>query len=200
MHESRKFRILLIGASAGGVSAIRWFLSHLSPEFQAPIVIVQHLPPTARLDVGLIYGAGTGRKVIEVEDKMRLERGVAYMACPNYHLLLERDGTIALSQDPPVNHSRPSIDLMFDSGARAYGSLAAGVLLTGANSDGAEGLRAIHRAGGLTLVQDPDDAEATAMPRAALRLFEPDLVAALSGIVAYLNQATGMEMEEEALT
>ena len=186
------FDLIAIGASAGGVMAIRQILSALAPDFQIPIVIVQHLPATSRIDVNLIYGSGSGlvpaRRVFEAEDKMKIEQRGIYMAAPGFHLLVERGGTIALSQDELIKHSRPSIDVLFETVARAYGSRAVGVLLTGANSDGADGLFAIHKAGGTTLVQDPESAVSRYMPTAALALFQPTWVANLDGLAAQLNQ------------
>jgi two-component system chemotaxis response regulator CheB len=153
------------------------------------------MPPTARLDVGLIYGSGTGTRVVEVEDKMRLDPGIVYMACPGYHILVERDRTVALSVDDPVMYSRPSIDVFFMSVAHSLKSRAIGILLTGANGDGAEGLQLIHEAGGITIVQDPEEAESPFMPRAALNRFEPSFVLELGSIANLLNSFVSSQTE-----
>jgi two-component system, chemotaxis family, protein-glutamate methylesterase/glutaminase len=175
-----------VGASAGGVMAIRALLAELDPSFTIPIGVVQHLPSSSRIDVAMIYSTGT-RRVVEIEDKMPIEQGYVYMAPPGYHVLVERDGTFALTQDEPENYSRPSIDVFFDSVARVYGPRAVGVLLTGANSDGAKGLAKIGTDGGRTVAQDPEEAEVDTMPKSAIAIRKPDQILRLSAIADYLN-------------
>lgn len=159
---------VVIGASAGGVQALSQVLPAMPADFPVPILVVVHIPP--RRDNALVdLFAGKCRiRVKEAEDKEPLERGIIYFAPPDYHLLVEAGGTLALSSDEPVNHSRPSIDVLFESAADAFGINLAGIVLTGANSDGAQGLRAICAAGGQGIVQDPVSAEVDTMPRAAL--------------------------------
>ncbi len=159
---------VVIGASAGGVQALSQVLPALPVGFPAPILVVIHVPP--RRDNALVdLFAGKCRiPVKEAEDKEPLEPGTIYFAPPDYHLLVETGGTLALSSDEPVNHSRPAIDVLFQSAADAFGTGLAGIVLTGANSDGAEGLRAVCAAGGQGIVQDPASAEVATMPRAAL--------------------------------
>lgn len=185
-----------IGASAGGVMAIRALLAELDDRFDLPVGVVQHLPSSSRIDVGMIYSTGR-RKVVEIEDKMPIERGCVYMAPPGYHVLVERGGTFALTQDEPENYSRPSIDVFFDSVARSYGPNAIGILLTGANSDGAKGLAKIGNDGGRTVAQDPNEAEVDTMPKSAIALRKPDEILGLTGIAAYLN---GLQYQEQDLT
>jgi two-component system chemotaxis response regulator CheB len=182
-----------IGASAGGVMAIRTLLNELDSSFTIPIGVVQHLPSSSRIDVGMIYSTRT-RKVVEVEDKMPIENGYVYMAPPGYHVLVERDGTFALTQDEPENYSRPSIDVFFNSVARVYGAKSIGILLTGANSDGAKGLAKIGNDGGRTVAQDPKEAEVDTMPKSAIALRRPDKVLGLIAIADYLN---GLESVEQ---
>ena len=159
---------VVIGASAGGVQALSQVLPAMPSDFPVPVLVVVHIPP--RRDNALVnLFAGKCRiPVKEAEDKEPLEPGIIYFAPPDYHLLVEANGTLALSSDEPVNHSRPAIDVLFESAADAFGTGLAGIVLTGANSDGAEGLRAICAAGGHGIVQDPVSAEVDTMPRAAL--------------------------------
>ena len=183
----RDYDLIAIGASAGGVTAVRRLLAAIGPEQKAAIVVVQHIPPTARIDVGLIYHTRGGRPVFEAEDKMPIEPGKVYMAAPGYHLLIEKDHSLALTQDEPVNHSRPSIDVFFESCARVYGANAIGIVLTGANRDGAKGLSCLKACGGLAIVQEPADAEHDAMPLAAIASADPDFVLPLVKIGELLS-------------
>lgn len=189
----KRLKLTVMGTSAGGMEAIQKFLAKLPESYPQPIVIVQHLPFDAEIDPSLVFH---GRRLVGVaEDKMPLEKGKIYFAPPGYHALIEPDGTISLSVDPPVHFSRPSIDVLFESAARSFGSGVTGILMTGANHDGAAGLLEIQRCGGRTIVQDPETAYAPAMPREALRLFRPDRVAALDDMAEAL-----MELGKEVVT
>ncbi len=176
-----------IGTSAGGVKALQTLLSELRSGFATPIGIVQHMPPTSRFDVSQIYRGPQGTKLFEVEDKSSIEEGGIAFSTPDYHLLVEDQTTYSLSQDEPVHHSRPSIDLFFTSVADVFGPSAIGVLLTGASQDGAAGLRRIAERGGFTIVQDPKEAEHKIMPEAALALLKPHRLLTLAGIGEQLN-------------
>lgn len=180
-------RIVLIGASAGGVTAVQKILSQLKLEMQLPIVVVQHLARSPRANLSQVYMCGDRRQVLEPEDKQLIENGLVYFATPDYHLLIERDFTFAHSQDEPVHFSRPSIDVMFQSAHRAYGSDVLAILLTGANRDGAEGLCEIFRQGGEAVAQDPAEAEVDVMPKAAIHLCGIKKVLKLSEISALIN-------------
>lgn len=171
------YELVALGASAGGVEA----LLHLCGALDAggcrlPLVVVQHLPEDGRSKLAEIFAARLRRPVKEAEDKETLQSGVLYVAAPGYHLLIETERSFSLSREAPVNFSRPSIDLLFESAADAYGSSLIAALLTGANDDGAAGLEQAARRGGLTLVQAPDEAAVATMPLAALRRFTPDHV------------------------
>lgn len=181
----KPLRAVIIGASAGGVTAIQKLLEALPRAFTTPIVVVQHLPPDAQLEVALVFSR-TGRNVFEGTDKTPIEPGAVYFAPPAYHLLIERDLTLSLSQDEPVHFARPSIDVTFESAAQALGDAVCGVLLTGANADGATGLHCIAGAGGVTMVQSLDEAECGTMPGAALQLFTPSFVGSLTAIAGEL--------------
>jgi two-component system chemotaxis response regulator CheB len=164
----RRWGIVAIGASAGGIRVIRLILKALEPAVPAPILIVQHMHPSAGGLLGETIGRYTVLPVLEIEDKAPVRPGFVYVAPPNYHVLLEDPTQFALTVDERVNYARPSIDVTFESVADVYGKRAIGVVLTGANHDGAQGLRSIKQCGGLAIVQDPETAEAEAMPRAAL--------------------------------
>jgi two-component system, chemotaxis family, protein-glutamate methylesterase/glutaminase len=187
------FELIAIGASAGGVTAIQSIAAILPENFDTPIAVVQHVRAAPRIDLGLVYRTAHGVRVFEVEDKMPIERRAIYMAPPDYHLLVERDGSFSLSQDDPVHFSRPSIDVFFESVAFAYGPRALGILLTGANADGAAGLAAMSRAGAETIVQKPSDAEFATMPEAALKLFEPDRVLTLSQLRTFVLELSSSQ-------
>ena len=161
-------RAVAIGASAGAVEALLRILPALPKDYPLPLLIVVHLPPDRESTLAPLLDSLCDIRVKEAEDKEPATPGMVCVAPANYHLLVEPDFTLSLSQDEPVFFSRPSIDVLFESAADAYGSALGAVILTGASPDGAAGLKAVHAAGGKTWVQDPATAEASAMPRAAL--------------------------------
>jgi two-component system chemotaxis response regulator CheB len=168
-------RIVVIGTSAGGVNVLYELLQRLPGEFSLPLVVVQHLPESNHVDLKHVYPRGA-HEVIEIEDKMPVENGRIYFAPGGYHVLFEKDQTFSLTQDDPIRYSRPSIDVCFESAVRVFGDKVIAMVLTGANSDGAEGLAAVKHAGGVTVVQNPESAEFPEMPKAALSLEQPDFV------------------------
>lgn len=143
-------------------------LPELPRDYSLAVLIVVHLPPDSESSLPSLLASRCQIEVKEAEDTEMVRAGVAYFAPPNYHLLVEPDFTLSLSSEDPVLFSRPSIDVLFESAADAFGDSVAGVILTGGNADGARGLRAIKEAGGVTLVQHPDTAAYFEMPRAAL--------------------------------
>lgn len=179
-------RAIFIGASAGGVTATQTLLQHLH-DFSIPLVIVQHLPSDALIEPDLVFGAHSNLEVVEAEDKAPIQKKHVYFAPPGYHLLIEKDFSFSLSQDAPVQFARPSIDVLFESAAEAYGNSACGVLLTGANADGASGLQSIYAHGGYTMVQDPKSAEVSTMPLAALELIRPNFVGDVDALARHLK-------------
>ena len=160
------YEIVVIGCSWGGLAAIRAIVGALPADFGIPLVVVQHRHPDSEL-LARVLQRHTPLVACDVEDKQPIEAGRVFLAPPSYHMLIER-GHFSLSLDAPVRYSRPSIDVALTSAADAYGHRAVGVILTGANADGAEGLRRIADAGGLSVVQDPETAEVPVMPAAAL--------------------------------
>ena len=159
---------IAVGASAGALEALSVVLPALPADFPAAILIVVHLPADRASLLADLLGAKCAITVREAEDKEPIRPGTAYLAPPDYHLLVERDRRLSLSSEEPVNYSRPSVDVLFESAADVFGPGLVGVVLTGANADGAAGLRAVESAGGVPVVQLPDDAYAKSMPEAAL--------------------------------
>lgn len=159
---------VVLGASAGAIEALSAVLPGLPRGYPLPVLVVVHLPPDGGTLLPEIFGAKCEVDVKEAEDKEPVAAGTVYIAPPGYHLLVERDRSLSLSSDEPVHYSRPSVDVLFESAADAYGAGLVGVVLTGANADGAAGLRAVAAAGGTCLVQRPDLSLAAAMPQAAL--------------------------------
>lgn len=181
--------IIVIGTSAGAIQALSEILPGLPGDFPMPIVIVVHVPADRQDFLSPLFAQKCRMRVREAEDKEIASPGTIFFAPSDYHLLVERDGTLALSSDPPVMHSRPSIDVLFESAADAFGKDATGIILTGANSDGSAGLKAIADGGGTVVVEDPDHACAAAMPRAALAMCKQARVMSLSAIARYLVDA-----------
>ena len=159
---------IAIGASAGAVQALSRLLPPLPRAYPIPILVVVHVPPDRDNALVNLLKAKCQLEVKEAEDKESIGPGHVYLAPSDHHLLVEADRTLALSVDELVLYSRPSIDVLFESAADAFGPRLAGVVLTGANEDGAQGLRAIHAAGGLALIESPLTAYAPTMPAAAL--------------------------------
>jgi two-component system chemotaxis response regulator CheB len=178
---------IVIGASAGGVEALSILLPALSAGLRAPLIIVLHLPRERPSLLAGIFAPKCALQVKEAEDKMRVEPGTVYFAPPDYHLLIDEGPQLALSIDELVHFSRPSIDVLFESAADIYAERLMGIILTGANDDGAAGLAAVHRAGGVTLVQEPGSAQAPLMALAALKRTAADFVLPLEEIASLLN-------------
>ena len=179
---------IVIGASAGAVEALGSILPSIPKGFRLPLVVVVHIPPDKHSLMAELFAAKCQVEVVEAEDKMPIEPGVIYFAPPDYHLLVEADKTLSLTGDEPVLYSRPSIDVLFESAADAFGPHLIGLILTGANQDGANGLAAIVKAGGTAIVQDPQTAFAAAMPEAAIKACPQARVLALPEVVNFLRE------------
>ena len=187
------YELVVIGVSSGGIEALKTILPALPADFPVPLVIVQHRESGGDDFLAEHLDTMSQISVQEPEDKERIEPGHAYIAPAGYHLLLEADGCFSLSVDPPVMYARPAIDVLFESAAAAYGARVIGLILTGANSDGAAGLKAIRQKGGLGIVQNPETAHSPTMPHAALNMAGADRVMDLAGIPAFL---TGLLQEK----
>lgn len=187
--ERRQHRIaaIAIGASAGGIEALGQLLPSLPSTLPVPVFIVQHLPRERPSLLVEIYAPRCQLAVREALDKERPEPGTIYFAPPDYHLLVDHGPQLSLSIDEPVHYSRPSIDVLFESVAEVYRGTALGLVLTGGNGDGAAGLAAIQRAGGLTVVEHPDTAQVSMMPAAALRRVIPDFILPLDEVCSLMQ-------------
>ncbi|MFW6351199.1 MAG: chemotaxis protein CheB [Bacteroidota bacterium] len=185
--SDRKFKVVVIGGSAGSFSVVSKILSQLNPGFPLPLVLCLHRLKHVRS--GLVEGLNMKSKipVVEPYDKEKLKPGIAVLAPSNYHLFVEFDSSISLSTEEVNNHSRPSIDYAYSSAAYAFRDKTLGIILTGANKDGAKGMKSIHDKNGYTVVQDPSTCDVDTMPRAALKLFSPDEVLSPEEIVKMLN-------------
>ncbi|CAN7657926.1 chemotaxis protein CheB [Acidovorax sp. Leaf76] len=179
---------IVVGGSSGGVEALVALLPALPATLQAPLVVVLHLPRDRRSLLADIFRQRCALPLQEAGDKDELQPGNVYFAPPDYHLLLDEGPRLSLSVDAPVHFSRPSIDVLFESAADLYGPRLVGILLSGANEDGARGLAAIRSAGGLAIVQDPASAPMPAMPLAALASTPVDHTLPPAGIAALLAQ------------
>ena len=193
--DDMKFKAVVIGASAGGFDAISTVLMGLKEEFNIPIIIVQHL--SARSDNYMITRLNEICRVnvVEAKEKQKLLSGNAYVAPPNYHILIEQDETLSLTVEPKVNYARPSIDVLFETAAEVYGNGLIGVILTGANRDGSKGIKRIKELGGLTIVQDPKTAESNSMPMAAIAITKVDYILELKDISTKLLELIGGKNE-----
>jgi len=185
---ARAIGAVVIGASAGGFEALLAVLKGLPPTYPMPLVAVLHLPENHESRLPELFGYRLALQVREPRDKESLQPGVLYFAPSSYHLLVETDRTFSFSCEDRVNYARPSIDVLFETAADAYGKSLAGILLTGANHDGAAGMAGMKVAGALTIVQDPDTAEVPTMPEAAIRRMAPDLILPLAEIRSLLQR------------
>lgn len=179
------YELVVIGTSWGGLHALRRVLGGLPATFDLPVVVVQHRHRDSDHLLVTLLQDHTPLTVHEIEDKTELVAGHVYVAPAEYHVLVEV-GHLALSTEEPVRYSRPSIDVTFESAADAYGSRTVGVVMTGANDDGARGLKRIADRGGAAIVQDPSTAESAVMPAAALKLVPDARVTKLDEIGALI--------------
>lgn len=191
-----KYRCIAVGVSAGGMDALSTIIPALPAAFPIPVVIIQHVSPHSDNYMTRYLDDISAIKVKEVDEKEKLKPGVVYTAPPNYHVLVEEDGTFSLSVEERINFARPSIDVFFQSAADVYGPHLVGVVLTGANNDGSKGLKMIKEKGGLTIVQDPHTAEVEGMPRAAIAVTKIDHILTLEQIAPFLVKLANLEREE----
>ena len=193
MAGLRPVKAVVIGASAGGVEALLTIFAGLKSGYRLPIIVVLHLPDERRSQLAEVFARRVALPVREVQDKQPIVPGTLYFAAPGYHVSVEHDLSLSLSQEEPVHYSRPAIDYLFESAADVYQQRLAAILLTGANQDGARGLSQVKQSGGLTIIQDPDEAQVATMPRAALELFQPDCILPLHGIGRLLVELEHIE-------
>lgn len=187
MTDPKLYEAVVIGVSAGGLSALDKILPRLDKHIPVPVFVVQHLSPDSDNYLPRHFNARSLVTIKEGEDKEMAVPGTVYFAPPNYHLMLEFERTMSLSIDARVNFSRPSVDVLFETAAETYGDKLIGIILTGANSDGSMGLKKIQLFGGLTIVQSPETAKADAMPKAAIKAVAVDYVLPLDEIGDFIN-------------
>ncbi|MBV1879158.1 MAG: chemotaxis protein CheB [Pseudomonadales bacterium] len=185
---NRHIKAIVAGVSQGGIVALETLLPQLSKTFDKPIIIVQHRAASSDTFLSEHLNSLSLIQVEEAEEKQPIKSGTVYLAPAGYHLLIEQDMTFSLSCDERVNFTRPSVDVLFESAADCYTHQLLGIILTGYNSDGAKGLQRIKQAGGLALVQDPEDAEVPDMPLAAIKITPVDAILTLDQLAQYLNR------------
>jgi len=179
--------LIVVGASAGGVSALQQLLAALPAGLPMPVLVVLHLPRDRPSGIASLLDGGCALPVREAEDKHPLEPGTVTFAPPDYHLLVEGRDSVALSIDPPVLFSRPAIDPLFESAAEVFGSGVLAILLTGASNDGSAGVARVREAGGQAWIQSPDDAFSPIMPAAALAHAGADAVLTLVSLCSRMK-------------
>lgn len=193
--KSGKYQAVVIGVSAGGIAALENILPAFPKACRLSILIVQHMAAGGGNYLVEHFASCCSLPVREPMDKEKIEPGTIYFAPADYHLLVEQQKTMALSTEAKVNYSRPAIDVLFNTAAEAYCEKLIGVVLTGANSDGAAGLAKVHMLGGLTIVQSPETAEVDTMPKAAIKAAKVDHVLPLAEIGPFLVSLDNDEEE-----
>lgn len=178
---------IVIGVSSGGMSALKFIFSALPANFSTPIIIVQHVSANSDNQWIRLLNENSKLNLKEADEKELIEKGKAYFAPPNYHLMIEKDKTFSLTIEARVNFARPSIDVLFESAAEAYKEKLIGMILTGSNADGTAGLKRIKQCGGLTIAQDPKTAQSGYMPASAIAAVQVDYILPLDGIVDLLT-------------
>lgn len=186
----KPFECVIIGGSWGGIEAVSAILGKLPATFPLPIVVILHQHRKSGSHISEILARKCPLQVKDVDEKELLVSGTVYVAPANYHLLIEQDHSLSLSIEKPVYYSRPSIDVSFVSAAEAYRDTLIGILLTGANQDGADGVVQIKRFGGLVIIENPDSAKVATMPQSALNLTRVDQVLNLADIPDFLLAIT----------
>jgi two-component system chemotaxis response regulator CheB len=186
MNRTPRYRCIAIGVSSGGMTALTTIIPTLPAWFPLPVIVVQHISPNSDNYTTRYLDRISQVTVKEVDEKEKIKPGVVYTAPPNYHVLVEEDETFSLSVENRINFARPSVDVLFESAADAFGPALIGVILTGANNDGSIGLKRIKERGGLTVVQDPENAEVDGMPASALACVDVDHILELTEIGPFL--------------
>ncbi len=192
----QQYEAVVVGTSAGGMQALKVLLCGLPADLPLAVAIVQHVEAGSGGYLSEFLDDACAMTVREAEEKEPFVKGTAYIAPANYHLLIEPDRTLSLSADDKVNYSRPAIDPLFESAADVFGSKLIGVVMTGASSDGAQGLKRIKDRGGRAVVQNPQTAESPFMPQSAVRAADPDHVLDLEDIAPLLVKLATLKRRE----
>lgn len=180
------YEAIVIGVSSGGMTALKLIFSNLPVDFKTPVIIVQHINARSDNQWIKLLNDKSNLCIKEANEKEKIEKGNVYIAPSNYHLLIEKNKTFSLTIDERVSFARPSIDVLFESAAQAYKNKLIGIVLTGSNSDGTNGLKRIQECGGLTIVQDPKTAESSYMPASAIAAIKPDYILSLKDLTELL--------------
>jgi len=183
---NEKYKAIVIGASAGGLFALSFVLEELPADFPVPVMIVQHRSKDQRDLLEEVLQSKCRIRIKQADEKEKIESGLVYIAPPDYHLLVEADRTFSLSADEPVRFSRPSIDVLFETAATVFKDSLIGIIFTGASNDGAAGMAAIKKYGGLTIAQDPAEAQFPYMPAASIETKEVKHIWTLAEIKSFL--------------
>ncbi|MDP4267393.1 MAG: chemotaxis protein CheB [Bacteroidota bacterium] len=187
MQDFSKFKAIVIGGSAGSFPIISKILESIPADFHLPVILCLHRLKHIKHGFVEALNIKSAINIIEPDDKTMIKPGMGYLAPANYHMFVELGYNIALSTEEMLNFSRPSIDLTFDTASYVYKEKLIGIILSGANKDGAEGLLKIKQRGGFTIVQDINEATVKTMPESALKLFNPDLILTSDEIANFVN-------------
>ena len=183
-----QYEAIVIGVSAGGMNAIKTLCTLLPKGFRIPIVILQHVSPRSDSEWVKLLNNKSHLNIKEADEKEKIGSATVYIAPPNYHLLIEEDKTFSFTIDERINFARPSIDVLFETAAEIYKNKLIGIVLTGSNSDGTNGIKRIAECGGLTIIQNPETAESPFMPASALGAIKPDHVLNMEDIIKLLTK------------
>lgn len=186
-EDIRRYEAVVMGTSAGGLAALTALFETLPARYPLPILLVQHRAKDSQDLFEEVLQRKCRIEIKQADEKERILPGRIYVAPPDYHMLVERDRTLSLSFDAPVTFSRPSIDVLFESAALVYRHKLVAIVLTGSNNDGANGIRAVGNAGGLTIAQDPKEAAYAYMAQAAIDTGKVEHVWSLAGIAQFLR-------------
>jgi two-component system chemotaxis response regulator CheB len=184
---------IVIGVSAGGLNALSRILESLPAGFRLPVIVVQHRSRDERSLLEEVLQPKCKLHIKQADEKEVIKAGTVYLAPPDYHLLVEKDRTFSLTHDLPVNYSRPSIDVLFETAAEVFNHRLMAIILTGANHDGAAGIEAIRQHGGVTIAQDPKTAEYAEMPKAAIKTGHVQYIMTLDEISRFMENAVKNE-------
>ncbi len=182
-----QYKAVIIGGSAGSFQVVTKILNSMPKNFDIPMFLCLHRLKHVRSGFVEALSLKSNLTIVEPFDKDTIKKGIVYLAPANYHMYFQFGQKFSLSTEPSVNHSRPSIDLSFFSAANSYRDKLIGIILSGANKDGAQGIKRIKELGGTVIVQDPNDAQIKTMPLSALELITPDHILTTEGIINFLN-------------
>ena len=191
-EHNQKYKAIVIGTSAGGLHALSFILEKLPATYPVPVMIVQHRAKDQNDLLEEILQSKCDIRIKQADEKEKIESGFVYIAPPDYHLLVEADKTFSLSADEPVRFSRPSIDVLFETAAIVFKESLVGIILTGANDDGTAGIVAVKDSGGVTIAQDPAEAQFSTMPNAAIGSNKVNHILTLQEIQDFLLKITNV--------